>query len=272
MVERQQRRLTAGDVSAGGEVWLLDHAFRTDSEIDALAQAEVDYRHAQTLTLYGSTEGNPALRPGAVIDLHNVDSSLTGQHVLTDVHHSLTHNRGFLTEFSTAPPPPLRTSRRSLITYGRITRIDDPEHLGRVRATLPAYNDIETDWMTVLMPGAGDNKGLTTLPDTDDRVLVLLMAGDPSHSVVLGGVYGGAGMHDDGIEAGRVQRYRLQTPGGQIVTLDDSAGVLRLENSDGSFFEMRPGHVQLHSQRNLTLEAPGRAIVIRGNSVDFQRG
>ena len=68
------------------------------------------------------------------------------------------------------------------------------------------------------------------------------------------------------------ERYTLLTPGGQRIRLDDSKQVIRLENSDGSFIELSPEKVTLHSERDLQIEAPGRNLVIKANKVDFQRG
>ena len=46
---------------------------------------------------------------------------------------------------------------------------------------------------------------------------------------------------------------------------------LRLEDSTGSYLEMTPERVRLHAEVALEVEAPGQAVVIRGNTVDFQR-
>ena len=41
--------------------------------------------------------------------------------------------------------------------------------------------------MGVVSAGAGSGKGFAILPDVGDQVLVLLIGGDPSQGVVLGG-------------------------------------------------------------------------------------
>jgi phage gp45-like len=85
-------------------------------------------------------------------------------------------------------------------------------------------------------------------------------------------LYAARGTPDAGIEQGSVKRYTLLTPGGQRIKLDDTGQVIRLENSDGSFVELSPEKVSVHAARDLEIEAPGKAIVIRGNTIDFQRG
>jgi phage baseplate assembly protein gpV len=170
-----------------------------------------------------------------------------------------------------------------------VTRVDDPERLGRVRVALPTMGDLETDWLEVLSPGAGQEKGLVVPPDVDDRVLVLLAHEDPAQAVVLGGLYGTEGPPDPGVEEGAIRRYTLRTPGGQQVRLDDGRRTVRVENesgshlqlaggrarvaiSDGSRFELTRDGVQLRCETDLTIEAPGRSIVIRAGSIDFERG
>ena len=45
-----------------------------------------------------------------------------------------------------------------------------------------------------------------------------------------------------------------------------------IENSDGSYIELSPEKVMLHSQCDLQIEAPGRSLLIKANKVDFQQG
>jgi phage baseplate assembly protein gpV len=85
--------------------------------------------------------------------------------------------------------------------------------LGRVRVVLPNYGEVETGWLSVLVPGAGPNKGLIAPPDVNDQVLVLLLNADPDQSILLGGLYGADGSPDAGVEDGKVNRYTLYDAG-----------------------------------------------------------
>jgi uncharacterized protein involved in type VI secretion and phage assembly len=142
-----------------------------------------------------------------------------------------------------------------------------------VQVKLPTYNEVETDWMGVLTPGAGLGKGLLALPDVNDTVLVIFPHGDPAQGIVLGGLYGMWTREewDWGVDGSAVKRYVLRTPGGQRIGLDDAKQVIRLENSDGSYIEMSPEKVMLHAQRDLEIDAPGRSVVVRANKIDFQK-
>jgi phage baseplate assembly protein gpV len=155
---------------------------------------------------------------------------------------------------------------------GVVTAVDDPQKIGRVRVSLPAYGGVESDWLGMTSIGGGAGKGLMMLPDVGDQVLVLLMHGEPGEAIILGGLYGTTGPPDSGVEGGSVRRYTLQTSGGQRLRFDDGGGIVRFENRDGSFVELAPGKMRIFSAADLELDASGKAVVIRGRSIDFQRG
>ena len=140
---------------------------------------------------------------------------------MTAVIHTIDRIGGFVSEISSAPPRRRMRPRHAAAAPGIVSRVDDPDGLGRVRVVLPTYENLETDWIGVLSPGAGGGKGFITLPNVDDQVLVLLAHDDPSQSVVLGGLYGSKAPPDVGIENGAVRRFTLVTPGGQRLRLDD---------------------------------------------------
>jgi len=259
-----------------GDRTLAGLAVQDDRQAEAFAQAELDLCAAREVTLWGVAEGDPRLRPGARVRVGGVADLLAGQYVLTSVTHTIDAQRGFISEISTTPPAPRSqpevASQGAVATLGVVTKIDDPEKLGRVQVALPAFGDVETDWMEPLSPGGGAGKGLLMIPDVGDRVLVLCAHGDPAQGVVLGGLFGPKGLPDDVLGGGGVRRFVMRSPGGQVISLDDSNKSLRLENSDGSFVELLPGKVRLHAATDLEIEAPGKSIVIRGAKVDFQTG
>ncbi|MDQ4124308.1 MAG: type IV secretion protein Rhs, partial [Actinomycetota bacterium] len=94
---------------------------------------------------------------------------------------------------------------------------------------------------------------------------------DPARAFVLGGLYGADGPPDAGVVDGDVRRFTFLTSGGHKVVLDDEKSSLRLEDTTGSFLEMSPSSVRLHSEANLQIDAPGKAVVVRGKTVDFLR-
>ena len=263
--------VTPGQVGGSGERALVNEAARTDDQAGNLAQAELDWRVAHEVTLWGIAEGDPRLQPGALVMVTGVGDALAGKYVLTLVTHTIDERKGFVSEISTTPPPLHSRAISSVATLGVVTSVSDPENLARIKVSLPAYGDVETDWMDVLSLGAGAQKGLIALPDVGDHVLVLLAHEDPGQGVVLGGLYGMPGAPDSGVEQGAVQRYTLLTRGGQRIRLDDTHNTIRVENSQGSYVELSPTTVKVHAAGDLEIEAPGKAVVIRGQTIDMER-
>jgi phage protein D len=260
------------DVGADGVRTAVDQPGRSDDELAAIAQAQLDDRVAALVTAEGVAEGNPALRPGRRIALTGVADQVAGVYVLTEVVHTVDAN-GHLTRFGTAPPapPPPAPVSPAAVTLGTVTDVDDPERLGRVRLTLPAYGDLDAGWLAVVCPGAGRGKGIVALPDPDDTVLVVLPGGEPASGIVLGSLFGAVEPYDAGIVDGRAKRWSMRTGTGQSIVIDDGGRTLRLATDAGSWLEMTPELTTLHSAADLVLSAPGRAMVVRARSVDFLR-
>jgi phage baseplate assembly protein gpV len=147
--------------------------------------------------------------------------------------------------------------------------VDDPQKLGRVRVSLPGYGDPDAGWLGVLCPGAGQGRGIVALPDVDDTVLVALPHGVPAEGVVLGSLYGTVEPPDAGIDGGAVRRWSLRTADGQSVVVDDDKHSIRLQDKGGSFVELTPDLVRVHANTDLTVEAPGHAMTLRANTIDF---
>jgi phage baseplate assembly protein gpV/phage protein D len=264
--------LAPARVGGSGKREFVDEGTPNDDHATGIAQAELDLRVAREITLWGVAEGDPRLRPGTPVGVTGVADGVAGRYVLSAVTHRIDAQKGFLSEISSSPPPLRVRARSSVGAPGVVTQIDDPEKSGRIRVSLPTYGDVETDWMPVLSVGAGAKKGLMAFPDIGDHVLVLFAHEDPGQGVVLGGLYAGEKPPDVGIGGGAVQRYTLQTPGGQRIRLDDGQHTIRLENNDGSYCELAPQKVRLHSAVDLEIEAPGQRVVIRGRNIDFERG
>jgi phage baseplate assembly protein gpV/phage protein D len=255
----------------GGDTpWVIvDATVHSDEHAQALAQAELDRRTAATVVMNGLCLGDPCLRPGGTVELRSVHPAVAGRYVLVTVEHRIEARSGFVSQLSSEPPASRPRSSATTLALGRVTRIDDPQDLGRIRVALPTVGGVETDWLGVLAPGGGKQKGLVVQPDVGDTVLVQLPHDDPARAIVLGGLHGADG---DGEGGGKSQRrYALGTSGGHLLKIDDQAQVIRIEHGTGSYLELGPREVKLHAARALVVEAPGQAVTIRGNTVDFEK-
>jgi len=290
-----------------GEVRTLGNRTLDDEAHAEVFAASVSARQASSRAVVrGTAEGDPRLHPGTPIHVRGIEPDLCGGYVVTRTEHVLDPRSGYTTRFSTEPLAPPTPAAGSRVTLGCVSQIDDPEQQGRVRATLPAFGEVETGWLPVVSPAAGPGKGLVALPEVGDAVAIMIPEDDPARGLVLGGVFVPKGPDDPGVEGGRIRRYSLHTRGGQKLGFDDDAESLTVETSDGSRarfapgqvafsnragaelvlndkeirianaddsrFELTPSGVALFSSRALEISAPGRPIVIRAKSIDFEEG
>jgi uncharacterized protein involved in type VI secretion and phage assembly len=73
-----------------------------------------------------------------------------------------------------------------------VTQTEDPECKNRVKVNIvSSYGEKgESYWASVLMPYAGDQHGMTYVPEVGDIVIVGFLSGDITTPIVLGSVYG----------------------------------------------------------------------------------
>jgi phage protein D/phage baseplate assembly protein gpV len=242
----------------------------SDLEAEAVAEGELERRTVTEVVLRGTTVDLPDLHAGSILQAQGIAEDLCGRYVVAAVTHRISAIDGYRSEFTTQlDPSPARS--RPPATLGIVTDSADPEHAGRVRVSLPAYGDAETDWISVVSVAAGRGKGLVAIPEPGDRVLVLPLGDEPARSVVLGGLYCPDAPPDSGFTDSGSRRYTLVTPEGQRLCLDDGTRTLRLETQDGHKIDMSPEGFAIHSSRDLLIEAPDRRIRIRAKAIDFER-
>jgi uncharacterized protein involved in type VI secretion and phage assembly len=270
-VAEVSRPTSDAGAEAGSGVVLLGNGNASAQDIaQASAVSEMDRRVARSRTVRGTAEGNLDLMPGARIRLEGLPASLPDTFTMVEVSHRINACSGFVTTFSSTPPTRRPARDAASVAWGVVTQIQDPENLGRVRVALPAFNDVETDWLEVMAIGAGSGKGFVNLPDRGDKVVVLFPRGDLGSGIILGGLYGTDGPGDYGVED-KIVRYALLTPGGSKLRFDDSRKSLRIEDVTGSYMEFTPGGATLHAAVDLRVEAPGRKMIISAQQIDFRR-
>ena len=256
-------------VGGGGVLLRNDEVLGDDELATALAQAELDVRVAAEVSASLVADGDPSLRPGRRVRLLGVQESVEGTYTVSEAVHTLTGS-GYETTVSTRPPAGPGGRPRDQVTLGVVDRVDDPESRGRAVLRLPAYPELRTGWAPVLVSAAGPGKGVVALPDVGDTVLVLLPAGDPDQAIVLGGLYGAGRTPDAGTDSPRGGRYSVRTADGQEVTVDGHLHTVVLADGHGSQVELGPDLLRIHAATDLVIQAPGRSILVRARTVDFE--
>ncbi len=165
-----------------------------------------------------------------------------------------------------------------------VTDIQDPEGQGRVRITLPWSPDgggaSYGAWARTATLFAGDDRGSWFMPDVGDEVLVAFEHGSPTRPYVLGGLWNGKDKPPEAMESRNAiksirsrngikltlddsdgqERFRVETPGGQSVTLKDGPGAVTVEDSNGNSIKLETSGVTITAAAKVTVNAPQVAV------------
>jgi phage baseplate assembly protein gpV len=253
-------------------VWRLCGERLAETEQATARATAIHERHAARRSAVTATvDGDRALRPGARLRISDAGSD-PRLFTLTEVVHRFDAEVGYVCEVSShLALPAAHHAPLPTWTFGDVIAIDDPDGRGRVRVKLGAFDDLETDWLAVTLPGGGPNKGLCALSDVGDRVLIVFQGGDLAHGVVLGGVFAGERPPEPHAAQAAVRSFTLRTARGQMVQLDEDGDRVRIEDRGGSHVELGPERVILHSNVDLEIRAPGKSMVLSADRIDFER-
>jgi uncharacterized protein involved in type VI secretion and phage assembly len=109
--------------------------------------------------------------------------------------------------------------------YAVVCQNKDPENLDRIKVRLPWLDggDLDqTHWAQLLTPMEGKKFGWYTVPDVDDVVIVMFIAGDVSQPVIIGGVWSTPDFAPEPNEDGKNNFRGFRSRSGSRLILDDS--------------------------------------------------
>jgi len=135
------------------------------------------------------------------------------------------------------------------IVIGKVTKVDDPEGLGRIQVTYPWLSGPEERWVSVAAPMAGADAGIFCMPDEDDEVILAFDHGQLDHPYVIGFLWNAQQKppstdHRQRMirsKNGHTIRFIDSTP-----TAGNSGGVV-IEDNHGNTIVMTNGRVSIHS-------------------------
>lgn len=123
---------------------------------------------------------------------------------------------------------------------------------------------VETDWISVATPMAGDNAGFLWTPSADaGDIAVVAFAG--VRPIVLGFVYGGGQQMPVSNPEEHVLKSRDDT---RITLIDGAEGGIVLADKHGNEIRMDKDGISLTSSGAITIEASGTATV-KGSMVEL---
>lgn len=168
------------------------------------------------------------------------------------------------------------------VAIGIVTQNDDPEGLCRVKVSYPWHDQPrESYWARLASPMAGKGRGLVTIPEVGDEVLLAFERDDLRFPFVLGGLWNGKDKPPVDSEGGKNDKRLFKSRGGHQLLFDDGArGVVELSLKDGKklrldddgmrFDDGKGNRVSVDSGSGaMTIEATGK-LTIKAASVAIQ--
>jgi uncharacterized protein involved in type VI secretion and phage assembly len=182
----------------------------------------------------------------------------------------------------------------------------DPQQLGRLKLRVPSLlgDQVVTGWATPCVPyGGADNQGFLMIPDVDAGVWVEFEEGDLEFPIWVGTYWSRPSgttelprpNGDDAAEAGEAQdpptRKILKTAKGHTIQLEDKDGEeaiiivegankhfillngdgITIQDAAGNSLVMSASAVTLTAKADLTIDASGKALVIKASTIDLQK-
>jgi uncharacterized protein involved in type VI secretion and phage assembly len=233
-------------------------------------------------------QGSPDVKVGDIISLHGAGERFNGPVFVNSVKHDYSSGN-WVSEVQFGLPESwfaeivnpwhLSSSLGFMpsvqgLQIGIVTDLEDPDGEFRVKVRLPVVStDEEGIWMRIASPDAGNNRGVFFRPEINDEVIVGFIFNDPANAVILGMLNSSAlpaplTPANDNNEKGYVSReaikmifnddeksYKLETPGGKKITLNDNDGVVEIEDENGNKIKMESSGVTIESASALKLKA-----------------
>lgn len=139
---------------------------------------------------------------------------------------------------------------------------DDPENLGRIRASVPEVygEDLDSPWALPCVPFAGDSHGLVLLPEVGDGVWIEFEAGDISMPIWTGFWWGSNEIPNPGSTQARV----LVTSDGHKLIMDEQESEIKLIHSSGAELTM--------TETEITLKIESNQIKLSSSGVNINDG
>jgi len=153
-----------------------------------------------------------------------------------------------------------------------VSDIKDPQHLGRVKVTLPWLNkDYVSDWARILQLGAGKDVGLQMMPRPKDEVVVAFENGQLDSPIVIGSLFGkstGKIPNSQLVKNGKPLITALTTKSGHQLIFDDdndsSSITLQMKNGSACSIVMTDKNgitITTKGDRSVTIKSSQNVIV-----------
>jgi uncharacterized protein involved in type VI secretion and phage assembly len=143
----------------------------------------------------------------------------------------------------------------------------DPDGVGKVKVSLPWSPDSSgasySAWARMATMMAGNNQGSWFIPDVGVEVLLIFLGGDPRQPCVIGALWNGQDSPPQSMDsAGQNNVKKLRSRTGVAITMDDTQGsqMLKLETPGGQSITLQDGTFQDSNGNSVTLNSSGISV------------
>ncbi len=274
----------------------------SDVELQEWADAKSLFNQLSKIRGRVKFQGIPTVKPNTVIKLEGVGDRFNGKVYISAIRHQITNgnwtvdaqfgiNPKWFSEtidINDAPASGLVAAVNGL-QVGIVTQLEnDPDGEDRILVRLPIIdNASEGIWARVSTLDAGNNRGSFFRPEIEDEVIVGFINGNPKDAIVLGMMHSSAkpapiSANDDNHEKGFVTRSDmkfifddekksvvLETPAGKKITIDEDAGVIKLEDDNSNVVTLDDSGITMESAGDISITASGD-VNIEGANINIK--
>ena len=266
----------------------VDSVVLTVKEAETQAEGILERMESSLITGRGEVLVNPAIVPGAVLEIEEVSPDWNGKYYTTGVEHVFGRGQSFTTRFTIGPlessalvdvlgsdSGSAHTGRIAGAVIGIVSDIKDEEGLGRVKVNLPHISDeAVTGWATVVQLGAGDKRGLMVMPEIDDSVVVLFEHGDINRPLIIGGIWNKKDKPPVSFDdSGKNDRRSFTSRDGHELIFSDNTDELQilLQHKDGKTkLLLDKEKIELHANDTpIEVKTKDATITLKDGNVDI---
>ena len=281
---------------------LKNGASAPDVALQAWADAKTLFNQFSKIRGRVKFQGIPAVKPNTTLKLEGVGDRFNGKVYVSAVRHQIAEGNWTVdaqfgidpkwfsetVEINDQPAAGLLAGVQGL-QIGIVTQLEnDPDGENRILVRMPIISGNEQGiWARVSTLDAGKERGSFFLPEIGDEVIVGFINGDPDHPVVLGMMNSSAKAApltaaDANNEKGFTTRSKmkfifnddkksvvLETPAGKKITVDEDAGVIKLEDENSNVITMDPNGIKMESNGKISLKA-AQDLTIEGLNVSIK--
>lgn len=219
----------------------------------------------------------PLVKVGQCVKVNGMEK-MDGHYWVQSVTHVFDDSGTYHNEFTSTPLGmafPAAVASRPPVTdlqTAIVTNNDDPQKMGRVKVKLPWSADLETPWLRVATPHAGNERGWYCIPEVDDEVLVGFEHGNADLPVVIGSLYNGQDVPPGDAVKSDNEGKMFMTKGGNMISFVDTSGSeeIKIVNGQGDnaiTISMSGPSISIESKGDISIK--GSTIALESTQGDI---